>query len=136
MVCDYPAAGEVKDQFLFGDLIVAPIAPDKTGRDVWLPEGEWYGFFDGKRYEGGLHHVETNGVPLYVKAGTLLPVAEPISYVAPDTVWEITLRPFGDCSEATCRLIEDDGLTDGTGYRVITLRQGDTVESKRYRIIG
>jgi len=135
LVCDYPAAGEVKDQFLFGDLIVAPIAPGKTGRDVWLPEGEWYGFFDGKRYEGGLHHVETDGVPLYVKAGTLLPIAEPVPYIAPDTVFDITLRAFGDCAEATCRLIEDDGLTDGTDYRVLTLRRGETVASKRYRIL-
>lgn len=135
LVCDYPAAGEVKDQFLFGDLVVAPIAPGKTGRDVWLPEGEWYGFFDGKRYEGGLHHVETDGVPLYVKAGTLLPIAEPVPYIAPDTVFDITLRAFGDCAEATCRLIEDDGLTDDTDYRVLTLRRGETVASKRYRIL-
>ncbi len=136
LVCDYPTAGEIKDQFLFGDLIVAPIAPGKTGRDVWLPDGEWYGFFDGKRYEGGFHHTETDGVPLYVKAGTLLPIAEPISHVEPDTVFAITLRPFGDCQNASCRLIEDDGLTDGSAYRVLTISLDHIPESKRYRIVS
>lgn len=134
LVCDYPDADGISDEYLFGDLLVAPIAPEQDGREVWLPDGVWYGFFDGRRYEGGVHSVSTNDIPLYVKEGTLLPLADPVSHVDPDTVFDITLLPFGDCSDAVCRLIEDDGMTDGADCRVITLRQGEHPACKRYRI--
>lgn len=135
LVCDYPDAADISDEYLFGDLIVAPIAPGETGRDVRLPDGEWYGFFDGKRYSGGVHHIETAGVPLYVKAGTLLPIAEPVQHVSRDTVFDITLLPFGSCSGAVCRLVDDDGITENTEYRVITLTQNDVGSFGRYRIV-
>lgn len=137
LVCDYPDAADISDEYLFGDILVAPIAPGETGRTVKLPEGEWYGFFDGKRCSGGEHYTETAGVPLYVRAGTIIPVAEPVQCVSPDTVFDITLRAFGDCTDAVCRLADDGGLTDKAACRVITLRLGKgTVTAGRYRITG
>ena len=137
LVCDYPDAADISDEYLFGDILVAPIAPGETGRTVKLPKGEWYGFFDGKRCSGGEHYTETAGVPLYVRAGTIIPVAEPVQCVSPDTVFDITLRAFGDCTDAVCRLADDGGLTDKAACRVITLRLGKgTVTAGRYRITG
>ncbi len=140
LVCDYQDQGDswnVDDEYLFGDsIIVAPIMVDDAGndpgkREVWLPEGEWYDFFTGERVPAGKRTVETKGIPVYVKGGTLLPLAKPVQHVADDTRFEIELREFGDCSNAVCRLVED-----GENARVIELRKGETsIDSARYAII-
>ncbi len=140
LVCDFQDEQGAKNcdgQWLFGDsMIVAPIVYPATERDVFLPRGVWYDFFTGERYEGGVHHIATERIPVFVKEGTLLPLAEPVQYVTPDVRFDITLRAFGDCSHSVCRLIEDDGMTHGTEYRVLEVRQGETPESARYRVRG
>lgn len=140
LVCDYEteqAAQQCDNQWLFGDsMIVAPMIYPEKERDVWLPEGIWYDFFTGKQYEGGTHRIATDGIPVFVKAGTLLPLAEPIPYVKADTRFRITLRAFGDCTASVCRLVEDDGETNSTAFRVLTVTQKDTrLDSFRYELV-
>ncbi|MBQ8350414.1 MAG: glycoside hydrolase [Clostridia bacterium] len=141
LVCDYEKeaeARECKDEYLFGDaMVVAPLTAPEKERDVWLPQGEWFDFFTGKRYEGGKHHIVTDGIPVFVKGGTLLPVAAPVEYVKPDTCFAITLRAYGDCKNAVCRLVEDSDETTDATYRVIELtEQAHETSSARYRVIG
>ncbi|MBR5871689.1 MAG: glycoside hydrolase [Clostridia bacterium] len=141
LVCDHQderEAWDCEDQYLFGDsMIVAPMTEGEHERRVWLPRGTWYDFFTGERYEGGTHTVVTEDIPVFVKEGTLLPLAEPISCVAPDTQFAITLRAYGDCSDSVCRLIEDDGVTVGAPMKVLCVN-ADTasLDSHRYRITG
>lgn len=141
LVCDYQnetASWDISSEYLFGDsMIAAPLTAPEKERDVWLPEGEWYDFFTGEKFTGGVHHVVTDGIPVYVKSGTLLPVAEPVNYVKPDTCFAVTLRAYGDCTDSVCRLIEDDGVSHDTEYRVLSVTK-DTKElnSFRYRITG
>jgi len=87
--------------------------------------------------EGGTHHVVTDGIPVYVKGGTLLPFAQPVEYLLPDTRFEITLRAYGDCKAAVCRLVEDDGETHSASYRLleVTTERYET-DSFRYRVAG
>ena len=141
LVCDYetePEALECKDEYLFGDsMLVAPLTAPEKERDVWLPQGEWYDFFTGKRYEGGHHHIVTDGIPVFVKGGTLLPVAKPVEYVQPETCFEITLRAYGDCRGAICRLVEDSDETRAATYRVIELTEAaHEPASAQYRVSG
>lgn len=44
-----------EDEYLLGnDLLVAPLLKENAvGREVYLPAGTWYGFFDGREYSGG-----------------------------------------------------------------------------------
>jgi alpha-D-xyloside xylohydrolase len=106
-------------------------------RDVYLPAGDWYDFFTGKHYEGGTHHVKTDAIPVFVKGGTLLPVAEPVDYIRTDTCFAITLRAYGDCTNAVCRLVEDSDETNTATYRVIELTQAkQETNSRRYRVTG
>ena len=117
-------------EFLFGDsMLIAPILGDKNERDVWLPKGVWYDFFTGKRFEGGTHTVCTEGVPVFVKDKTLLPVAKPVDHVDRDTCFEITLKAFGDCSKSVCRLVEDSDDSKNAEYKVLSL-------SQNYLVIG
>ena len=142
LVCDFAEEQECWDcenEFLFGDsMLVAPMTADDNGeRDVWLPQGTWYNFFTGEKYEGGVHHIVTEDIPVYVKAGTLLPLARPMQYIPDDACFDITLRAYGDCSAAVCRLVEDDGVTVGAPMRVLTVScDTDAVDSVRYRIVG
>ena len=141
LVCDYQNEKEAHDcstQWLFGDhLIVAPLVYPEKERDVWLPPGEWYDFFTGEKLEGGTHHVVTDGIPVYVKGGTLLPFAQPVEHLVPDTRFDITLRAYGDCKAAVCRLVEDDGETHSASYRLleVTTERYET-DSFRYRVAG
>ena len=56
LIFDYPtdqAAVNCEDEFMLGDLLVAPIVEEGViQRGVYLPEGGWYDFWSGKRYEG------------------------------------------------------------------------------------
>lgn len=84
LVYEYPDDKRVRnlsDQYLLGSqVLVAPvIEPGKTARAVYLPEGRWYDFFTGKCYEGGgsiCVDVPLDYIPIYVKAGALLPLAD------------------------------------------------------------
>lgn len=140
LVCDYESESGshwIDNQWLFGDnIIVAPIIYPDNERDVWLPEGTWYNFFTNAKYVGGTHRIATDDIPLFVKEGTLLPLAKPVPYVKPDTVFEITLRAYGDCSGSCVRLVEDDGVSNHTDYRVLTVKRNEEINSVRYKIVG
>jgi alpha-glucosidase (family GH31 glycosyl hydrolase) len=69
--CAYPY------QYLFGDsLLVAPVVEsDLSAVEVYLPEGEWYSFWDGKIFEGGTAYslpTSLAQIPVFVKANSLL----------------------------------------------------------------
>ena len=65
-------------QYMLGrQILVAPVAvPNVKKQNVYLPDGVWYDFFTGKRYEGGVHEVcaEPEQIPVFVREGTILPV--------------------------------------------------------------
>lgn len=58
LVYEWPAdkmAIHCQDEYLLGDdLLVAPLLEENTvSRRVYLPEGTWFDFFDGKAHQGG-----------------------------------------------------------------------------------
>ena len=63
---------------MFGrSLLVAPVTTPNAKRvEVYLPDGIWYNFFNGERYEGGVHKipVEIDEIPVFVREGTIIPV--------------------------------------------------------------
>ncbi|MBP3917921.1 MAG: glycoside hydrolase [Clostridia bacterium] len=149
LVCDYQNEAEAfncADEYLFGDsMLVAPMTAGEHERDVWLPKGTnesdsnhetaWYNFFTGEKYECGMQHIKTEDIPVFVKEGTLLPLAAPLSHIASDTQFEITLRAYGDCSASVCRLIEDDGVSVDAPMKVHTVGIDGVMEDNfRYRI--
>ncbi len=142
LVCDYAdeaASLDIDNQYLFGDsMIVAPIISGTTERDVWLPEGEWFDFFTGEKFEGGVHHRTVSHIPVYVKGGTLLPVAEPVNYIERDTVFKITLRAYGEAADdAFCTLIEDSDDSYDAVYTVHKITKSTSgMLGEKYNIIG
>ena len=117
LVLDWPKdpnARQIDDEFMFGDsVLVAPMFAGESSRQVYLPEGKWFDFWTHAQISGPTTIEATNGIdqiPLFVKGGTLLPLAEPVEYIKPDTCFDITVSEVGD-NPADFTLYEDDGVT-------------------------
>ncbi len=117
LVCDNPDDAntwKIDNQLLVGDrLMVAPVVAGVNQRNVYLPEGKWVDFWSGKEYTGKITldiQVPLNLVPLYVKSGSILPLAKPTLYTDDPQSLEIEARVFGD-GRYPITLYEDDGKT-------------------------
>lgn len=114
---DDPACRDIHDQYMMGDdLLVAPLLAGSRGRKVVLPAGAWYCFWTRARLEGGrtLDIPESEErIPVFVREGALLPLAEPVDFVTQETCFRLSVRiyapPGGPCRP--CTLYEDDGET-------------------------
>ncbi len=113
---------EVDDAFLLGDdLLVAPVLEEGARqREVRLPAGLWYDFWSGERYEGGrvvTVDAPLERIPLFVRAGTALPLVEPGRNT--DQIFhgqlEIHVFPPPEGEEGTTVLYVDGG--EGWRYR-------------------
>ncbi len=135
---DYPDDAKVydiKDEYLFGDILVCPVtepASRQTVRKVYLPEGNaWIDFWTNRRYEGG-QWIEVcttiEHLPLYVRAGSIIPVTDVMEYSAAQIDKPVTalVYPGGD---ALFTLYQDacDGYAFEQGdYAVATLLWDDS----------
>ena len=89
---DIAAAYHVPNEYMFGtELLAAPITEpmDKSSRrgkaDVWLPQGDWFDFFTGRRYSASSPNGRRmtvwrplDGIPVFAKAGGIVPM-QPLS---------------------------------------------------------
>jgi alpha-glucosidase len=115
---EYPQADnfyDENDEYLFGrDLLVSPVLTEMVGEhEVHLPPGEWYDYWDGSKHaavEKIKSHLELDQMPLYVRAGAILP-EEPLvqnTTETPNGPLELRVYPGSDCSGS---LYLDDGHT-------------------------
>ncbi len=102
----------ISDQLMLGSsLLAAPIyRPGVDHRAVYLPEGCWYDWWSGEVFEGPTHilaHAPLERMPLYVRAGSIIPMAPVMQYVDERPLDQLTLRVWKGTGEFT--LYEDDG---------------------------
>lgn len=112
---DDPTTYEISDQFLWGPaLLVAPIYQENvTHRAVYLPTGRWADYWTGKTHEGPnwiVAEAPLDILPLYVRAGSILPTGPVMQYTDEKPLDPLTLEVFGGGS-GRFTLYEDDGLT-------------------------
>ena len=107
-----PKTWLIDDQYLIGEsLLAAPAFAGDSSRTVYLPEGDWFDFWSGKRYTGKqqIHlDVPLDQIPLFVKSGTLLPLAEPTLHTNDPASWRLTVHVYGK-KPVVAKLYEDDG---------------------------
>ena len=111
---DDPVAVAREDEYLWGrDILVAPVVEQGvTSRQVCVPSGDWYDFWTGERIQGGrmiTREVNLETMPLYVRAGALLPLGPVKQYTGEtkvDQPLSISIHPGADGSFS---LYEDDG---------------------------
>lgn len=107
---------EVDDQYMMGDrLMVAPLFAGEHERRVVMPPGEWHDFWTGAAITSAEIRVpaSTEKIPVFVKAGSLVPWAAVAPYSESPAVRELTVRVYGDG-----RL----GWSAGPGPHALTLR--------------
>jgi alpha-D-xyloside xylohydrolase len=67
----------VEDEYLFGSqILVAPLfEAGTTGRDVYLPPGQWIDYQTGRVYPTGWHRIEAGKIPvvMLVRDGAVIP---------------------------------------------------------------
>jgi alpha-D-xyloside xylohydrolase len=137
----------VDDQWLLGEgLLVAPVVAGQSARSVYLPAGDWYDFWTGARHAGG-QRVEVRPpleqIPLFARAGTLLPLARPTPHTDDPRSGELTVRVYG-AADAALTLYEDEGahpagLTDvvlswDAARRLGSLRRAGAARPPGYRV--
>jgi len=118
LVMDWPGdpnVATIDDQFMCGpSIMVAPMFTGQTRRTVYLPQGTWYDFWTGEKYDGG-KKIDIGKPPeigpVFVKGDTLLPLAAATERFEDGTCYEITVQVYGDHPVAAA-LFEDDGVSN------------------------
>ena len=114
---DDPNTYNLDDQFMIGDdLLVAPILkPDVVRRLVYLPRGNWYDYWTSKQYKGNQTisvDAPLDTVPMFVRAGAIIPTVAPLKYVGEKPSDPITFNIYLDSNGgASTALYEDDGVS-------------------------
>jgi alpha-glucosidase len=132
------AALGVQDEYFLGDhLLAAPVADSGADqRSVYLPAGRWYRLGSDSAYEGarrvtvsapraavdGGDTTGLRGLPLFVRAGAVVPMQPVLPYDGARRVDTLTLHVYPGA--ASSQLYEDagDGYENERGqYRLTTL---------------
>ncbi|HCM60309.1 MAG TPA: hypothetical protein DIS74_08065 [Bacteroidales bacterium] len=117
------------DQYLWGrDLLIAPVyRPGARTRTVYLPEGNWYDWFTNTLISGGSDYtrqVDLETMPIFVRAGSIIPVDPVRQYVSEEVEDDLTFRIYTG-ADGEYILYEDDGISNeylrDKGYNLIRL---------------
>jgi alpha-D-xyloside xylohydrolase len=147
---------DINDEFMFGSsLLVSPVTQPmywknqaqgkdtvkvedysliKT-KDVYLPKGaEWFDFWTGEKHNGGQtvkKEVPLDIIPLYVKAGSVLPWGPKVQYAAEKKWDDLEIRVYeGSNGEFTLYEDENDNYNYEKGdYSTITFNWNDKQKS-------
>jgi alpha-D-xyloside xylohydrolase len=147
-----PNVKDISDEFMFGpSLLVCPVTEpmyyekestpldrEKT-RSCYLPAGtDWFDYWTGERYAGGQNITAAapiDQIPLFIKAGSILPTAEGLSYADQAAKAPLTLEVYPG-ADGSFVLYEDEGdnyhYEDGA-YSRIVMAWDDTKKSLTIR---
>ncbi|ESQ92306.1 glycoside hydrolase family 31 protein [Asticcacaulis benevestitus] len=118
---DFPndaKAKNVSDEYMFGkSFLVAPVtAYEARSRDVYLPAGAgWYNYYTGERFDGGASitvKAPLDQIPLFVKAGSVVPIGPVTQYVDEKPDAPITINVYTG-ADGSFSFYEDDGVSNG-----------------------
>jgi len=133
-------AQNIGDQFMYGSaILVNPVTePGATKRHMYLPKGRWYDFWTGAPVdvarESG-RFIDTaaplDRMPLYVRAGSIVPMGpeEEYSSQKPADLIELRVYPGAD---ADFTLYEDEGDTynyEKGKYATIPIHWNDSTQT-------
>jgi alpha-glucosidase (family GH31 glycosyl hydrolase) len=119
LVLEYPndpvtKGSETQYEYLLGkNFLVAPVYSDTNIRDnIYLPEGKWFDYWDGTVYNGKTtlngYSAPLEKLPLFVKAGSIIPMYQQMNYDNERPADTLTLDIFPGPA-ATFEMFEDEG---------------------------
>lgn len=109
---DDPTTYPLHDQMLLGShLMAAPVYhPGREHRYVYLPAGTWYDWWADEVLTGPAHllaHAPLEHMPLYVRAGAIIPSGPDLHYVDERPLDALTLNLYP--GDGSLTFYEDDG---------------------------
>jgi alpha-D-xyloside xylohydrolase len=137
LVMDFPddaKARDCTDEYLFGPaMLVSPVTTYKArSRQVYLPNASgWYDFWTGQPYSGGETieaEAPVDAIPIYVRAGSIVPFGPELQYTTEKPADPITLCVYAG-ADGEFTLYEDDGVTcayEKGAFAKIPLRWNDS----------
>ncbi|WP_291906271.1 glycoside hydrolase family 31 protein [Chitinophaga sp. CB10] len=127
-------------EFMFGDSLLISYVnePGMQEKDLYLPVGQWYNYWDKSVLAGGEHHTVAtplDQMPLFVKAGAVVPFYPEMQYTGEKQLEEIILEAYYGNTPVKSSLYEDAG--DHYGYKngqfnVIRFKQDS--DDKQFRL--
>lgn len=107
------------DEFIFGDkILVCPInEPNSKTRRMYLPRGVWYNYWTNEQRVGGQEikvTADLDSMPIFVKAGAIIPKYPVQQYVGEKEIDEVTLDVYFKKGKETSYLYDD--AHDGYDY--------------------
>ena len=108
------------DEFVFGNqILVCPILePNALGRRMYIPRGHWYNYWTNEKVKGGKEiWVDTkfDQIPIFVKAGAIIPKYPVQQYVGELEFEELTLDIYYKEGKEKSVVYED--AQDGYDYK-------------------
>jgi len=108
------------DEFIFGNqILVCPILePNSLGRRMYIPRGQWYNYWTNELISGGKEiWVDTkfDQIPVFVKAGAIIPKYPVQQYVGELEFEELTLDLYFKIGKEKSEVYED--AQDGYDYK-------------------
>jgi alpha-D-xyloside xylohydrolase len=116
---------QIPDEYMFGPaFLVNPVTEQlysgtnaskgKNTREVYLPKGaSWYDFWTGKQFIGGITMAAAaplQTIPLYIKAGSIVPMGQQMEYATERKADVIELRIYSG-ADGQFKLYEDENDT-------------------------
>ncbi|MFA5832775.1 MAG: TIM-barrel domain-containing protein [Bacteroidota bacterium] len=102
-------------QYMWGEeMLVAPNCSDGGSVNVWLPDGQWYNFWNDTLFAGNQilsFDAPTGTLPLFIKVGSIIPMGKYAVSTAFLNKDSLTLQVYTG-NDASYVLYEDDGVTE------------------------
>ncbi len=120
LILEYPGDPNVYDEssaYMWGDnILVAPVVQSgEKSQTFYLPAGRWFDYWTDKIYNGGTTvsvDAPLNEVPLFIKAGSIIPMQQVMNYVDEFPADTMVLAIYPDPNAvSTFSVYEDDGKT-------------------------
>ena len=137
-----PEVADLSDEMLLGKgLLAAPILVPGGKREVYLPEGIWYDFFTNEAIKGVKRFQvtkELDEIPVYVAAGTILPLGPVVPYSDYDTIAPLEIRVYPG-HDGSFTMTEDDGISYdymNSNVRTTTYKWNDATHTLSWKVSG
>jgi alpha-D-xyloside xylohydrolase len=131
---------EIKSQYMMGkDVLVAPMFAGQNTREVLLPKGNWYDFYNGNfvgkdeiiKINPGIEHI-----PMFVRDGGIIPLGpEILSAAQLDADIPLEVRHYGK-ADGSFLLYDDDGQTFDFERGAYTWRKLSATQDKDGSFLG
>ena len=102
-------------EYMFGPgLLVAPVESTKELTKVFLPKGDWFDFFTGKKYSGNQEYMvecPIDKLPVFAKGGSFIPMQTQVQSTSEKASDTLFVHLYNGMEKNIFLYYEDDGIS-------------------------